>query len=312
MTLGEELGTLHHQSLEPFNHPFASITDFEFLCSYTWARSPESKRPTPAICVPGDAPKFLLHDLPMHANESKHKIASYRDANLARFRDAPWRPMFRALDIMRPGYKLDDVDVIINRSTLQNILYFVDGRSNRDFRLDVAKLGNTLLVTPVLRSAHDRNQNFGRVFEQNFTQGCTNAQNSGTHHRVIRYKIGPLNCVVLFECDAQIEPDALKDTVRPGWLWVPPRDDSGGQELHDSIVEELAPKFAKERAQFSKINPASIWKATGEGYLGVNCHVRPFNVIHNGKGTPSSHIAELATGQDSKTMQMWMGRTPVS
>lgn len=131
--LRDEMGRIHHQPLEPCGHPVASTTDFDFLCSYTWG-SPKTRvpdqigtdsknRPLPTICVPGDAPRILPHNLPKRVPAQALHTA-YRDANIARFRLAPWRPMFRALEIMRPDYRLNDVDLIINRNALQTLLLF--------------------------------------------------------------------------------------------------------------------------------------------------------------------------------------------
>lgn len=124
--LGAHLGTIHYQPLEPCDQPVTGTTDFEFLCSYTWAATslPGSK---PTICVPGDAPHLVLHPLPKPVSireVARKKVVNYRDANVAHFRSAPWRPMFRALEIMRPNLRLDDVDIIINRSALQALLRF--------------------------------------------------------------------------------------------------------------------------------------------------------------------------------------------
>lgn len=124
--LRARLGTIHHQPLEPCDQPVTGTTDFEFLCSYTWGAT-SAPDPKPTICVPGDAPHMVLHPLPKPVSireVAKKMVVSYRDANVAHFRSAPWRPMFRALEIMRPGLRLDDVDIIINRSVLQALLYF--------------------------------------------------------------------------------------------------------------------------------------------------------------------------------------------
>lgn len=169
---------------------------------------------------------------------------------------------------------------------------------------------NTLLVTPFLKSAFEGKANksaHGRLFEQIFTQNASKEQAHGSHHRVIRYNIGPLSCVVLFECDAQIDDAALRMIKNPHWLWSPPPRSFGGQALHDEIVQKLQPQFEKERVCFNEITPASFKTPQLQSY------VPPFNVIHDGQGTLSSQIAELtAGGRAMKTRQMWLGRTPVS
>lgn len=169
---------------------------------------------------------------------------------------------------------------------------------------------NTLLVTPVLRSGFDgKVKDFGRVFEQVFTQHASPGQ-KGSHHRVIRYSIGPLRCLVLFECDAQINDISLRSLEETGFTWMQPPTSLGGQALHDSIAQQLQPSVRKERHRFHKLSPAAIEAKHLQAYT------PPFNVIHDGKGTLSSQIAELVSSvsmspKKPKTAQMWLGRTPV-
>lgn len=115
--LTRQLVAIHADAVKPCNQPVTGTTDFDFLCSYTWGQD--------AICVPGDAPHLALRDLPVVMRpRDGQTLVHYRDANLALSPDGPWRPMFHALDIMQPGLKLDDVDIIINRNVLQALLTF--------------------------------------------------------------------------------------------------------------------------------------------------------------------------------------------
>lgn len=313
--LGDALGAIHSQTLDPCDQPVTSTTDFEFLCSYTWGapslREERSKGLPYTICVPGDAPRMVYHSLPQpfHAIKSD-KAITYRDANLGRLKRGPWRPMFRALQIMRPGYKLDDVDIIINRNVLQSLLRFAKGQKSENFRLNLAMIGDTLLVTPHLRTAFEgRTELLGRLFERTFTKAASKEQARGTHHRAIRYKIGPLDCVVLFECDAQIDDAAFRALEKDGYSWKEPNAAIGGQALHDSVVQQRQHSTDRERARFKRLSQASFEKPELKPYAS------PFDVIHDGQGTPSSQTAELMASlgaTSKKIVQMWLGRTPVS
>lgn len=168
---------------------------------------------------------------------------------------------------------------------------------------------NTLLVTPNLQSGFEGRpiNAYGRVFEQVFTQHASTEQAHGSHHRAIRYNIGPLNCIVLFECDAQVDDTVLDITRQPNWSWMAPSKEFGGKALHDSVVQQLRPQDGAERICFDSLKPASVNTPRLKSY------VPPFNVIHDGQGTLSSQTAELsANRKNSKTVQMWFGRTPVS
>lgn len=312
--LGEPLGSIQGQTLDPCDQPVTGIADFEFLCSYSWAapnlRGKQSKG-LYTICVPGDPPHMIYPSLPRPFDAIKSdKAISYRDANLGRLKHEPWQPMFRALQIMRPGYKLDDVDIIINRNVLRALLRFAKGQRVEDFRLNLAMMKNTLLVTPKLRTAFEgQTGQLGRLFERTFTKAASEEQARGTHHRAIRYKIGPLNCVVLFECDAQVDDEAFRTLEKHGYSWKEPSDALGGQVLHDWLVQQRQHSTDRERAQFKRLSGAPFKKPEWKAYK------TPLKVIHHGQGTTSSHIAELMTSLGStskKTLQMWLGRTPVS
>lgn len=312
--LGEELGKLHHLSLGPCSEPVTGTLDFEFLCSYTWAsphcgsRKSGDSPLSHTIYVPGDAPRVVMHDLPKRATLRDTPRTTYQDANMARFRFEPWRPMFSALQVMKPGYRLDDVDIIINRNALQALLLFTGGKRKRPFRLDTCMIKNTLLVTPYWRSGLEGGKkNFGHVFEHVFTEKDSSVHGHGSHHRAIRYKIGPLNCVVLFECDAQIgDVFALRDLKKPGWDWEPAPAQFGGQDLHDRVVEQMESVTQKERSDFEKCMPVSVATSAGSE--------PSLNVIYDGQGTPSSQVAELKAksrkSNANNILQMWLGRTP--
>lgn len=172
---------------------------------------------------------------------------------------------------------------------------------------------NTLVVTPVLRRAVEgQTDGMGRVFEHLFTQHATPAQ-QGSHHRVIRYDIGPLRCLVMFECDAQVDDVSLSSlgrTQAAGFAWSKPPDCIGGQELHDRVAQQLQSRSENERRQFDSLSTRPGPRPRDEGR---------YKVLRDGQGTLSSQLAELVTVsaqrssiKGKKTAQMWLGRTPVS
>lgn len=118
--LGKELGAIEHEHLEPCGTPVTSAGGFELLCSYNW-RTRSSWRQQPEIYVPGEAPRLKVHKVPLMTS-LRSKGKSYRDVNSAESPQSPFEPMFRAVGVMRPGYKFDDVDVVVNRSSLHHLL----------------------------------------------------------------------------------------------------------------------------------------------------------------------------------------------
>lgn len=118
--LGKELGLINYQLIKPCGTPVTSAGGFELLCSYNWRRRTH-KQQQPHIFVPGEAPGLVPHKLPLVTSVfSKGK--SFRDVNAALMPAFPFEPMFRAAGVMRPGCKFDDVDLVINRSSLNHLL----------------------------------------------------------------------------------------------------------------------------------------------------------------------------------------------
>lgn len=142
--LGKELGTIDHETLPPCGTQVTSQGGFELLCSYNWHRR-TSWRAQPEIHVPGEAPGLRLQKVPLKTRlmgmgkGKKPKKKSYRDVNSAQSPLSPFEPMFRAVGVMRPAYRFDDVDVVVNRSSLHHLL-----RLGRLISLSLANLKRNL------------------------------------------------------------------------------------------------------------------------------------------------------------------------
>lgn len=131
--IGKELGTVNHEVLAPCSEPVTSASGFELVCSYNWIvrgdqgqplriRAPAwSGQPRPQIVVPGQAARLIPHRLPLRTSHHS-RGQTFRDANVARSPRWPFEPMFRAAEVMRPDFKFDDVDVVINRNSLSILL----------------------------------------------------------------------------------------------------------------------------------------------------------------------------------------------
>lgn len=99
--VGKALGTVDHKTLKPCLEPVTSDSGFELVCSYNWRRPPrgpfrsekESRAAQgPHIIVPGQAPRVMVHQLPILARaRPRHK--TQRDFNMAYMPQWPFEPV---------------------------------------------------------------------------------------------------------------------------------------------------------------------------------------------------------------------------
>jgi hypothetical protein len=291
----------------------SSAAGFDFLCSYNW--TPLS---FPTIYVPGkikmnSPPTFLcflivlltgvppkLKSLDLPVTMMKDAGFQFVDQNAFRVPESPFEPIFRALSSMNPSVEFSTVDVVTNRNSLRNLLCFSQGRAESSFRIDLNTVHETLFLT-----RHEKNSRLKiggamhQGFGHNFEQACTEPPylNSCGHHRVIRYSLGHLNCVIRFEVDAFYTKDEIEEDD----------DDEGGVPL----TIESYPRYG-EQTDDSNIIPyfqgLSISTPTKEN--------NETTVISGGCHLSSSTMAEIKT--KSKTAphiskflpQLWFGRIP--
>ncbi|KAF3765181.1 hypothetical protein M406DRAFT_70321 [Cryphonectria parasitica EP155] len=345
--LGRQLGAVDETTTKPYAGRVTSAGGFELACSYNWrlppapaprdprlARMknregrirllPSLARQTPQIFVPGEAPGVVFHELPLSFAPNR-RLSSCRDFNTAYMPESPFQAMFRAIEVMRPGLKLDDVDVIINRSNLSHLLRVARGRCSKPYRLELSMIRNSLLVTPKWPVLHESHRNnYGRLFEEHFTRHTTDMSEAGSHHRAILYNLGPLRCLVLMEVDAAFTE------LEPSWAspnWRLPQTE---QNLMTSIQHEQVQAAHEQQISMQSDAERRLFQSllndenNGNGDDGDKFEeaaskkppsLRPLTLLRKGGGTLSAHTAELITktdfqDSDTKTQQMWLGRTP--
>lgn len=228
----------------------------------------------------------------------------YRDANIARMPSCPFEPMFQSMSVLNPGFRFDDIDLIVNRNSLRHLLRFTGGSVKQNFRLDLAMVHNTLVITPVWESVFEKapgKTNHGRDFEDLFVH--RSLRDSGSYHRAIRYKLGPLNCAVLSELDAALEASGEALTSHDKrWKFHASPASVGPSELSGAYQ----PNDRAEEVLFGPRDPTApkkprLW------------HQPRSEVILRGNGTLSKDAAELYAGAGSgykKMPQLWLGRIP--
>ncbi|KKY35352.1 putative geranylgeranyl pyrophosphate synthetase [Diaporthe ampelina] len=224
---------------------------------------------------------------------------------MARMPSYPFEPMFQSMSALNPDFRFDGVDLIVNRNSLNRLLKFTSGAVKQDFRLDLAMVHNTLVITPAWERVSEiirDKSNHGREFEEMFLQR-QRLQDSGSYHRAIRYNLGPLNCAVLSELDAALPgPAEAIASYGQGWdfcpqlSWVPSA----------KLSNEGQPNTRAEEILFGPRDPT----ASKEPRLR---HQPRSKVIPKGAGTLSKDAAELSARVGSginKVPQLWLGRVP--
>ncbi len=146
---------------------------------------------------------------------------------------------------------------------------------------------STLFVSRRERNARQMihgaaNSGYGHNFEDTFTEPQAGLDRSSSHHRVIRYKLGNLQCVVRFEVDACYEDPENQDST-PG----------------TDNIEDVITSFTS-----LEIGPAK----SGIGTSGNT------KVILKGNAIAPSLLAELKAHKtvriNQALPQLWFGRTP--
>lgn len=294
---GKTLSTISCSSLLPSTVPVTFSTPATLLCSYNWLLSGH------AIHVPGRPPKYTPPPLP-HTLRPDSGL-QYTDQNAARVPKYPFEPAFRAMAVMNPTLNLSDADIVLNRNSLRKLLDFAGGKRQDPFRMRLSMLGRTLFIERNERSAkmmiHGKSgPGYGHSFERMFTTPGEGLEDSSSHHRVLRYQLGSLDCVVRFEVDAHLEDEDGLDESETA---------KEGNELIEGIAQAME-KIA--------VNPATTFNAKGKAKATPNTKPsRATQVLHTGSHIPPWTLLELKTQSLLKnssishaTPQLYFGRTP--
>ncbi|KAG9191994.1 hypothetical protein G6011_10728 [Alternaria panax] len=287
-TTGLPLRTIEARSLEPDSIQVSSECGFETLCSYNWQNNG-------AIYVPGGPPRWNPPTLPTSLAQDTGR--QFIDQNAFRVPKFPFEPAFAALAVMKPNTLLDEVDIIVNRNSLRKLLDFSAGKNLDAFCMGLHMIGKTLVISRKERNAQQMihgssNAGYGHNFEKTFTEPDYDMGNSSSHHRVIRYHIGPLDCVVRFEVDAYYEdPDTAL----------------GSESIHPSKEPIGTMIAAMTQLDVSGLPPTqgSSRKAPTD---------KPTRVIEKGVFIDPYKLAEIKAKRlarlNEALPQLWFGRTP--
>ena len=173
-----------------------SLRDYKSVGAYTW--SLESSESRPLLIIPGE-PNRLVDQV-----ESKLRSKQLtKSSNELTFNENRWEaaflmaPLFRCVSVCTPHFEFDKMDIITDRTNLRNLFNFVENQLDKEFRIELQCVGNSLVL---IRNDASMNRSFdyGKDFE---TQATTSELNQGSYSRVATYKFGSHNVLVRFEVD---------------------------------------------------------------------------------------------------------------
>ncbi|RYP38741.1 hypothetical protein DL767_002481 [Monosporascus sp. MG133] len=280
-------------AVQPINTEVSSAGGFELLCTYNWIVKTKNKS-DPTIYVPGGPPKWKPPTLPMTL--SLDTGMQYVDQNAFRIPKYPFEPIFWALDLMNPDMRFNDVDLVCNRNSLRKLLDIAMGRRVYPFVMHLHMVETTLFITRKEKSNRmmvlgSTNSGYGHNFEKACTEADGDVVGSTSHHRVVKYNMGGLNCVLRFEVDAYYDGDEEGVCAHD----FDHEDNALAERLDLLTLKEVDSHFTKGTTSNTSIN-----------------------AVRKGTVLSSSQMAEIKTqkgqGRTARLRdylpQLWFGRTP--
>jgi hypothetical protein len=201
------------------------------------------------------------------------------DQNAANNPRRPFEVVFKAVELMRPNFRFDGIDVLTDRNTLREFFDFCKGIVQDSFRLNLYLANDTLIIERCIRSptkclGHPGGSPFGHSFEKAVTWLPRGLNDSSSHHRVIQYDFGGLKCAVC--CQVDVSYDDPKSVGK-----------AAGQlpqvAAHDEKMESLVAAF-------------SLMTLNETG------------TIHRGAGTDQASVGwlRIIKGRRSKPRPSWL------
>jgi hypothetical protein len=202
----------------------------------------------------------------------------------------PAEALFRSLAIMQPQLSMRNFDLVTDRNCLRKILRFVLGDVEQPFRIDILAQGDVVFLCrweaelKQIILGH-QNTGYGHSFEKATTSFDKTLRDSSGHHRVVRYSLGDLRCLVRYEADGCIE-DVGENTETKA---------EGGNDADDLLDALKAMSIVSPRVE-----------VTGT-----------MQVRHQGRVVPPSTLLEIKTrtvylglSLDKVIPQLWFAQTP--
>jgi phage anti-repressor protein len=192
---GKRIHLIAHWEVKSSFEPVKSTGGYEFLCSYSWKQTVRNTiyvPGTPLKWTPPALPKQLAPDTGFHwCDQHGHRVPRHQ-----------FEPVFQALVVMNPTVRFNNIDIVVNRNTLQKLFNFFSFKRGQAFHVDLDMVKNTLFIGRREAKAKTKQYSgYRRNFEEAFTTEDPQLPESQGHHRIIRYRFGGLNLLVRIEAD---------------------------------------------------------------------------------------------------------------
>ena len=112
--------------------PVTSSDECDFVCSYSWVKTALNR---PTILVPGGPRKWAFTPTPIQIPLDVGE--SYVDENGHRARAYPFEPFLQALAATNPDARLDNVDVIGDRSSFRKLHAWFTRKAEGPFTINL-------------------------------------------------------------------------------------------------------------------------------------------------------------------------------
>ncbi|KAL3298438.1 Geranylgeranyl pyrophosphate synthetase [Colletotrichum asianum] len=110
--------------------------------------------------------------------------------------------------MVSPAFTFDDIDVVITRHSLRNMFDFIGNNNREGFRLNLQLVGIKTLIVEPAEEEHTLDRGPGDLStacERGFTKKLLHLEETEGYYRIVRYRIGELQCAVQCEVDACYE-----------------------------------------------------------------------------------------------------------
>ncbi|KAE9365157.1 hypothetical protein N431DRAFT_298108, partial [Stipitochalara longipes BDJ] len=220
------------------------------IASYNWCDSNE-----PVIFVPGCPARWNSPNLPYQV--AKDNGQAFIDQNAHRSPSASFDPFFKALLTMNPNFDMNPIQLITDRNSLRKLLQSVSGKITKSWRIDVDIIEDTMFFTrweehQVQIITEARDSGYGHEFEKAFLSFDSNLKDSSGHHRIVRYNLGGIECLVRFEVDGYLDDGIGVDSKAP---------------TVDELGQALAGLGVQDSSKVSTAPTATEVKVIEKGYL---------------------------------------------
>lgn len=105
---------------------------------------------------------------------------------------SPFSSLMAAVQHLEPTYPWHELDILTARSSLRNLLRWIDNKADRDFRIDIELVGEkTVILSRFLEGVEinaTEHRGFGHNFETAYTTSkLFESKKELGHHRIVEY-----------------------------------------------------------------------------------------------------------------------------